>query len=276
MKKAWVCASTHERLHQAHILKACVEEYCSDYIFLWFDLDKEPNPPNRTFDHGQRLGYMKYKRVLELLSSGFDEIIFTGSDYLVFPAGVNDLGLMDADALFTPHALKLMSPPQQQNVNLVRAGVINSDFQVWRNTRDAKNFLFRLYSQLGDMEPHSLPGLFEQIWMPYALSSMRAQLIRDPGHGISYYNLHERTLIGDVVNPKVMPLAHIFDEPDMESKFSLARTFHFSGFDLAKDPALQKLSIYPECFARDLTDTEKGVVKFYADLNRNAQVKIGK
>ncbi len=239
---------------QAEVLGASVRKH-TDYAF------GRLNPGGGEADQLTHRGLIELlvsrqrsAATLKLLTEGADEVIVSGSDYLVCGPLVD----LDSkpDCLFCPHTYELMpEPPQQQNVNLSRSGVINSDFQVWRNTRKVRDFLKCMIAEQNGPTERLRDALdFEQLWLPYALSCANGALIKHPGYGMSYYNMHERMI--------KMRTAETYLLETIEGEQPL-RTFHFSGMEFG--PQAAPLTKYELPFKRPLSRAEQEFLLSYKE-----------
>ncbi len=244
-RKVWLCSASDSRMPQAEVLGASVRKH-TDYAF------GRLNPGGDEAEQREHRGLIELlvsrqrsAAALKLLTEGADEVIVSGSDYLVCGPLV-DLN-READCLFCPHTYELMpEPPQQQNVNLTRSGVINSDFQVWRNTRKVREFLRTMIAEQNGPTERIRDALdFEQLWLPYALSCANGALITHPGYGMSYYNMHEREIIMRTAETYLLRTSS-GEQP--------LRTFHFSGMEFG--PQSAPLTKYEVPFRRALSGAE--------------------
>lgn len=253
-KKVWLCSASDARLPQAKVLADSVYKH-TNYSFGRLNPEEGTSAKRypqliELFVTQQRLS-----AALKLLTEGAEEVVISGADYVIY----GPLPELSAEygrhpCLFCPHVLSLMPDgPQQQNVNLTRAGVINSDFQVWRNTLKVREFLRAVITELqGPLERFRDSFDFEQAWLPYALSCAGGALITHPGYGVAYYNLHER---------KVFSYGGTNLQIDTEDAKVPLRTFHFSGMEFTEGARF--LTRFPHPFKRGLNSAENTIVENY-------------
>ncbi len=175
--KYWVCAASEEYLLQMHALEESVNRYEPQYEFVACQ-----SPVGM-----QEAVQCRMTEVLRLLDIGATEVVETGADvWLLAPL---DLSRFKGDLLFCPHLFEL--PAEAQMVTMMKGGLINSDFQVWR--QGSREFLRRILTTIKSRKP-DIDFEGEQTWLPFALSCLDAKLIRDKSIGVAYYNLHERVI----------------------------------------------------------------------------------
>lgn len=216
MKRAVLCVASDSRWPQARVLRDSVKRYLPEATFYH-------SSPSSTDDIHIDIVEAKLKKTLVLLNT-HEEVIVCGADYEIF-SSLSELDSYTSPCLFTPHTRSFHGVPNQQNWNLIRAGVINADFQVWRSSREVIWFLNQWLEEL--CSPGAAPRCdfeYDQLWLPYALSNCGGELIKHPGYGVSYYNMHERELQGASGNWTIRD--HLKDcSEDL-------RSFHYSGFDM--------------------------------------------
>lgn len=249
MKTAWICVSTEERRRQANILQGSLSEWCPsvEFIHIYISLQK-------TVIH-KEVALARLRGALTYLNWDYDQVIISGADYMVYGDIETTLSSTKGEALFAPHTTKLHQGVNSQNLSLIKAGVINSDFQVWRNTKEVLTFLETIIQNIKGLGDTESPFLYEQLWLPYTLATLNAHLIRNKGIGAAYYNLHEREIRGDMEAP------YVFDK-EQEGHCYRLLAFHYSGFS----PHKTGLTTYGKPYDRKLTKCENELIAAYGQL----------
>ncbi len=222
--KYWVCAASENYFPQVRALEESVKRHEPQYEFI----------ACRSHVGMQEAVQCRMTEVLRLLDTGATEVIETGADvWLLAPL---DLYRFKGTLLTCPHLFQL--PAEAQMVTMMKGGLINSDFQVWR--QGSQEFLRRILTTIKSRKPDvDFEG--EQTWLPFALSCCDGQLIFDKNIGIAYYNLHERW-----ITPST-------------------RLIHFSGWSLAspeqftKYPMPRKLDRYEQIILEEYAHAVEGM-----------------
>lgn len=211
--KYWICSSSEFYAPQLSLLRESVEKH-TDHKFIHIQAASLANQ-----DLLLTIAIQRLSQALKLLKQDATEVVISGADYLLIsrPAELEE-EYKDFDCLFCPHTLAMPAEPGSC-INLMRGGLINSDFQVWRSTPRVIDFLEKVLVSL--QEPLYSIFEYEQAWLPLALATARGGLITHPGYGVAWYNLHERSF----TEKNVIHLG---------TKYAL-RTMHFSGLDTNPD-----------------------------------------
>lgn len=257
MKKKFVCVHTPCRTFQARTLFASVTKWLPEREFVGVQVDKVGKYAD-TFLH---VACARVESTLEMFEAGAPEVIQCGVDYLVCSDFWEiDEVLKHPEALFVPHVVEVLPPEIPWLRNLLHGGVINSDFQVWRNTPAVRDFLKEMLKQISSPKfKVTSPFEIEQWWLQCALSMLDSPaLIRNPGYGVAFYNLHERWLEKD---PDSEPY-YVKTAGKMGSGSGRRlSTFHFSGMKF--DDKASLLTVYGEPFGRKLNAAEVEFIKDY-------------
>ncbi len=175
--KYWVCAASEKYVPQMQVLEESVKQHEPKYKFIAL-----APPP----DMQQAVQY-RMTEVLRLLDAGATEVVESGADVWLLDS--LNLSRFEGQLLFCPHLFEL--PAESQMVTMMKGGLVNSDFQVWR--QGSQEFLRRILATVKSRKP-DIDFEGEQAWLPFALSCLDAKLILDEDIGIAYYNLHERSI----------------------------------------------------------------------------------
>lgn len=266
MNRVWVISATPERSAQARILMQSIAEHSSGMIQLINPLINAP--PRKSIT--ELVVLSRLRAALVHLESGTDEVIVLGADNF-FYSDPMEIGHTYAgrEALFIPHCQEWLPAPHNQNRSLMRAGVINSDLHVWRNTPKVRSFLRTIIIEIDHGPLHNAFEM-EQWWLPHCLSHLDAELIRHPGYGVSYYNMHEREIFGDPTKPVVRRTNGVVGD---------LRNMHYSGMTFKATSPL--LTDYPLPFLRQINQVEYLIFSEYREKVRNkmtldAQIEIAK
>jgi glycosyltransferase involved in cell wall biosynthesis len=161
--------------------------------------------------------------------------------------------------LLTPHILTPLPGDGHAPTDLIimRAGLYNLGFAAVRNGPRLQEFLRWWDAHLHLMcRVDFAQGLFtDQKWMDFApVLFEAAQVVRDPGYNVAYWNLHERTPRKTAAGWQVL----CADNTAHHLVF-----YHFSGFD----PGQQRLSRYESRFGtRPPGDTRALLSEYAQDL----------
>lgn len=222
--KYWICAYSEKYKAQAKVLRDSVERHMPEYLFV-------AQPGLQSFEQAARA---RLGEAVSALANGAQEVIISGADcYVTSHFELPKSG----NCLFTPHAFRL--PDDSQCHTFMRGGLINSDFQVWR--QGALPFLEKMLEMIST---NKAQNIFEeeQAWLPLALSCAQGELIQSRDIGVAYYNLHEREIL-----PRT-------------------KLIHFSGWDKSQPERFTK---YP--MPRDLTEYEQSILREYAMKVKEAE-----
>lgn len=220
MNKYWICAASPSYIPQMNVLRDSVTKYAKEYTFVHVPISGEIKSGALA-----RMG-----KALDLLQAGAAEVVISGADYWLLKGPA--FYIYKEDCLFCPHFFEM--PSQASPAwSAMRAGVINCDLQVWRNTEWTKGFLNSVIEAVREATQFRDIFEYEQSWMPFALAAANGGFLSS-SHGVAYYNLHERELVG-------------------------ARSIHFSGWKSDNPKALSRYGC-----SRDLTPSEQAVVNSYA------------
>ncbi len=136
-----------------------------------------------------------------LLDQGCDLAIYLDADIEVFGRfdKVVDAARRGHEIVLTPHVLTPLPDDGAlpDDLRIMQAGIYNLGFAAFANAPRARAFLAWWGAKLrtqGLVDVAS--GLFtDQKWVDYAPALCESTFIlRDPGHNVAYWNLHERTL----------------------------------------------------------------------------------
>lgn len=235
--KAIVCVATQARFAQASVLRQSCEEHAPFYQFI--DVTIEETPSESIYKTVSRT---RIQTALALFDKGYEQVIHIGADHLIYDQLYFDGNL---ECVLFPHVVTALPSDINAAASMMRAGYINSDFQVWGNTSKVKDFFKTVLCFLDQGVAQSIFE-YEQTWMPLAAATLNSYVCRDPGYEMAWYNLHERSLnsAGSVWEIGV-------------KKASTLTTFHFSGFDV-NTPGLSKHGQ-----TRPLTPSEKDLLEDY-------------
>ncbi len=251
MNRVWIIAASPEREAQARVLMRSIERFSPDFIHL---IDPTLGYPKKTIT--EQVVLTRLRLALKYLESGAKEVIVLGADNYFYSDPIELAAqYVDREALFIPHCQVWLPPPHDQNRSLIRAGVINSDLHVWRNTKRVRDFMRIIIHEI-DHGPLFNVFEVEQWWLPYALSHLDAALIKAPGYGVAYYNLHEREIFPLIVR-------------STDGRQGPLRNMHYSGMTFG--PKAKSLTEYPLPFSRSLNSTEK---RLFGEYQREVEAEM--
>ena len=131
---------------------------------------------------------MKFIKVLELLENGLDEVITIGADCVLYKS-LDAIKNLSFDILVTSH----IHNPVNNLGRYYSTGMVNSDFNVFRNTDNTKNILKWLIKQ--PMLDDKVNGIFyDQTYLtalPFIFNNIL--IFKDDSYNVAWWNLHERS-----------------------------------------------------------------------------------
>lgn len=251
MKTLWLCVAESNRFAQAQVLEEDVKKFCPEVDFQIYD--SQVFPKENVY---HRVELARWYRIHEALTEGYDCVVSTGADYQIFSSEIGMLWniVFKQDVAFTPHVISLNAFLEANTGNLMRGGYYNSDFQVWYNTNESKQFLKRVYDCVFSRPSRDFGNIFEygQTWIQLASKLLWCKDLAFGSHGISYYNLHERSVLYDSI-----PGNYYVNG----SSFRTLLSWHHSGLEFHEGST--GVSKHADVTLRALTDAEREIVETY-------------
>lgn len=167
--------------------------------------------------------------MIQLLRQGYNSVLHLGAD-VIFYSPVEEIfeQYREYDAAGSPHIITPIpydgKMPSNEQIHLT--GQLNSDFILWNYTKSALTFLEWQHKELqrANADDPSRGQFFDQVYLsfaPYFIDNFH--IIKDPGHNVAYFNLHER---------------------DLEN----AKSIQYTGYNFSTRPILSKYMRRPSDF----------------------------
>jgi len=180
-----------------------------------------------------------------LLSRGYDGVVYLDPDIYVYgPLTEVTSAMQQHSILLTPHCVYFGMGQQAIDVSftLMRTGTFNLGFIAVSRCSETSVFLDWWCTMCAsDCYDEQERGIFvDQKWLDLAIGGLsRFGIICSPGLNMAYWNLHERKLIGQMVNGKYPLVFFHFSGIEVERADGISK--HLPGVHLTDRPDLASL-----------------------------------
>jgi hypothetical protein len=216
-------------------LPICVAYFGADY-------PENYNPDNVYFYLQGEVAEVKelYKQrprfILDLLRDEYSQVLHIGADVVFYQPFVKYMQrYAGCDAALSPHItspIKIEDELFPNDFSVYRTGPYNSDFTIWNDFPDTRNFLLWQYQSLCKVNDDKYGYFFDQTYLAMAPCFMDTEIITDVGINVAYYNLHENLVEVDRDGEYIVTNQGRFVNPLI--------CFQFTGYETRKPARLSK------------------------------------